>query len=407
MINRDKYISKVSAFIDKPIIKVLVGQRRVGKSYVLKLIIDDIKKRNPTANIIFVDKEKYEFDNISDHKDLVSFVEKHKKDRNNYLLIDEVQEINDFEKALRSILNEGGTDIYCTGSNAHILSGELATMLSGRYIQIEVHSLSFNEFLFFHKLKKNQKALDKYLKFGGLPFLIHLHDEDEVIKDYLRNIYQTIIFKDVVSRYNIRDVSFLQNLIQFLASNTGTTFSATNITKYLKSQNITKSTSVIIDYLSYLCDAFFIHKVKRMDIQGKKIFEIGEKYYFEDIGIRNALEGYRPDNINQIMENAIFHHLRYLGYTVYIGKLGEFEVDFIAEKNNERIYIQSCYLLANAETIDREFGHLLKIKDQYPKFVVSMDMGSFTNTYKGIKHLTLLDFLMTEEDTLRVELLQV
>ena len=393
-IKRETYLKKIRTFYDKALIKILTGQRRVGKSYLLLQIMEEIRHRKPKANIIFIDKEKFEFSAIKDGVKLMLYVKDHVKEKTaNYLFIDEVQEIDSFEKTLRSLLNEGIADIYCTGSNAQLFSSELATLLSGRQVAVKIHPLSFPEFLKFHDLINNDHALNYFLEFGGLPFLINLPKEKQVVFEYLKNIVSTIIFKDVVNRNNIRDVGFLDNLIAFIADITGSVFSARKIKAFLKSQYIDKSISSIINYTKYLEEANIISKVSRKDIQGKKILEVGGKYYFEDLGIRNALVGYRVQDINKIMENTVYNHLIYCGYSVYIGKLAEKEIDFIAEKENEIIYVQVAYLLKDEPTIQREFGNLNAIHDHYPKYVVSMDSFPINTTYKGIRHLHLRDFL--------------
>ena len=311
----------------------------------------------------------------------------------NYLFIDEIQEINEFERALRSLYKKENFDIYCTGSNAKLFSGELSTYLAGRQIAIHIGSLNFNEFCLFHQLPVNYDSLNKYIRQGGLPYLIHLPDDDKIRFEYLDNIYSTILFRDIVNRHQIRDTRFLTDLLKFLADNTGSLFSANKIAKYLKSQGIKKNVALILNYISYIVEAYFINKVERIDIQGKKHFDIGEKYYFEDIGLRNAIVGFKIQDISKIIENIVFLHLRNNKYDVKIGILGTNEIDFVASKNNETIYIQVAYLLSDEKTIEREFGNLLKIKDNYPKFVVSFDTFATPNTYKGIKHYTLLEFL--------------
>jgi predicted AAA+ superfamily ATPase len=311
----------------------------------------------------------------------------------NYVFVDEIQEIAGFEKALRSLLLNPIYDLYCTGSNANTLSGELSTFLSGRFIEIHVHSLSFNEFCEFHRLPDDKNTLMLYLKYGGLPYLKHLPLEDEIVNQYLKGVYNTIIYKDVIGRNEIRNVAFLENLVLFLADNTGSVFSAKKISDYLKSQQVNIATSQVINYLNYLENAFLIYKVKRTNIVGKKIFEIGEKFYFEDIGLRNILNGYRQANIGKVMENAVHNHLLYEGYTVRVGCLERNEVDFVATRKGEKLYVQVCYLLQGEGTIEREFGNLEKIKDNYPKLVISMDEFS-GNTRNGIRHLFLRDFLV-------------
>lgn len=391
-IKRDLYLNKIEPFIGKQIIKVFTGQRRVGKSYIMYQVMDMIRSSMPDCNIIYIDKENNEFDGIRDYNDLVRYIKQNEKKGTNAVFIDEIQDIVQFERALRSFQGRAGFDIYCTGSNANMLSGELATTLSGRYIEMEVYSLSYPEFLVFHSLENTLSSLMMYLKFGGLPNLIHLKLEEEIIFDYLDNIYTSILFKDVIRRYNIRNVSFLENLVLFLSDNIGSIVSAKKISDFLKSQQVKISPNVVLDYLAFLGNAFFIHKTRRQDIVGKKIFEIGEKYYFEDIGLRNCIAGYKTTDTGKIIENAVFSHLKIHGYTVRIGVFGTREIDFVAEKQGERLYVQACYLLHDQDTIDREFGNLLAIQDNYPKMVVSLDEVTGKNTFKGIQHVHLKDF---------------
>ncbi len=393
-IKRNNYLEKVKPFINKQLIKVLSGQRRVGKSYILLQLIDYIKDTEENYTLIYIDKESFEFDFIKDYTNLYNYVKSKSSDAKNYLFIDEIQEIKDFQKALRSLLSEGIFDIYCTGSNAYMLSSELSTLLSGRYIEIKVHSLSYQEFLLFHRLENNEQTLLNYLKYGGLPFLIHLPFDEKIIFEYLKNIYNTIFFKDIISRFNIRNVSFLNDLAKFLAHSCGSIFSASKISNYLNSQKIKTNYESVLTYLNYLESAYFIHRVKRYDIQGKRVFEIGEKIFFDDMGIRNSIAGFRASDIAKIMENAVLLHLLTNDYEVAIGVTNSLEIDFIGTKNNEKIYIQVAYLLENQSTIDREFGNLLKINDNYPKYVVSMDKIVSMNTHQGIQHLNLQDFLM-------------
>ncbi len=394
MINRSIYIDKIRPFFNKKIIKVLTGQRRVGKSYVLKLIIEQIKIQNPLANIIYIDKEKYEFDYLRTHEQLMAYITKQKVAGMNYLIIDEIQDIEGFERVLRSLYDEDNFDIYCSGSNANIFSSELATYLSGRQITFQIGSLNFNEFCLFHQCEKNEKSLWNYLKYGGLPYLIHLPEDDTIRFEYLNNINSTILYRDVINRNQIRDIRFLNDLLKFVADNIGNIFSATKISEYLKNQKITKNVALILDYLSHIENAFFINRVLRIDIQGKRHFDVGEKYYFEDIGLRNSLIGFNPTDIGKIIENIVFLQLKNKGFTVKIGVSENREIDFVATKDGETIYVQVAYLLADAKVIEREFGNLLKIEDNYPKYVISFDNFSAKNTYKGIKHLTLLEFLI-------------
>ncbi len=393
-IKRDYYLDKIIPVIDKDIIKVIVGQRRVGKSYMLFQIIDLLKSRGVKEEaILYINKELEEFEPIKNYKDLLSFVKAKSGQKNKtYVFIDEIQEIEKFEKALRSLQAEGSYDLYVSGSNANLLSGEIATHLSGRYIEIKIYSLSYPEFLRFHKLTDTNEALQKYIKYGGLPYLIHLELEDNIIYDYLRNIYSTILFKDIVARYKIRSINFLERLVEYLADNVGSLVSAKKISDFLKSQKIKISPNIVLDYLSFLSSAFFIFKVSRSAILGKKIFEIGEKYYFEDLGLRHSIIAYKQPDINKILENLVFLHLEILGYKITVGQLDGKEIDFVCEKNGEKLYVQVAYLITDKKVRDREFGNLLEIEDNYPKIVVSMDEMIGEN-YKGIKQINIRSFL--------------
>src|SRR3989338_10360817 len=394
-IKRDIYIDKIRPFVDRDVIKVLIGQRRVGKSYLLFQIIDEIKKISSGANIIYINKEFYEFDDIENYKDLLEYIkEKTLAGRKNYLFIDEIQAIEQFEKALRHLNAAGLFDIYCTGSNANLLSGELATQLSGRFIEIPVYGLSYLEFLEFHKLENNDDSLLKYIKYGGMPYLFNLKLEDEIIYDYLRNIYNTIVLKDVVARFALRNVNFLERLVEYLAHNVGSIVSAKKISDFLKSQKTDISPNTILNYLSYLCTSFFIYKVPRQDVAGKKIFEMNEKYYFEDLGLRHTITAYRQVDINKVLENLVHAHLQFLGYKIKVYQFYKKEIDFVAQKGEEKIYVQVAYLIENDKVKEREFGNLLAVEDNYPKMVVSMDQFS-GGEYKGIRHLYVRDFLST------------
>ena len=279
-----------------------------------------------------------------------------------------------------------------------MLSGELATHLAGRYVEFQVHSLGYGEFLTFNRLQDSQESIRLYLTFGGMPYLHNLVMESNVIFEYLRNVYSTILLKDVVARESIRNVSFLENLVAYLVDNTGSLFSAQNISKYLKSQQVNIPTQTILNYLKALCNSFFVYKIQRADVQGMKIFEIGEKYYFEDLGLHNAIRHFDfRKNINKLMENVVCIDLLRHGYEVYIGKNGNKEIDFVASKDDHRIYIQVAYMLSDETTIQREFGNLLEIPDNYPKYVVTMDEMQSGGNYQGIKQISLRDFLLAED----------
>jgi predicted AAA+ superfamily ATPase len=393
IIIRKKYQDRLLPFVRKQLIKVLTGQRRVGKSYILKQTILHINQSDPSANILYINKENLTFDSIKTATDLNDYVLKNTKEGvANYVFVDEIQEIKQFEKAMRSLLLNPIYDLYCTGSNANMLSGELSTFLSGRYIEVAVHCLSYIEFLSFHQIENTKVSLMLYLKYGGLPYLKHLELEDEIVYDYLKGVYNTIIYRDVIMRNEVRNSAFMENLVLFLADNIGQLFSAKKISDYLKSQKTNIATSQIINYLNHLSNAFLIHKVNRLDIVGKRIFEIGEKFYFEDIGLRNAIFEYKQSDIAKLIENAVYNHLLYNDYDVKIGQVGQYEIDFVGKRKGEIIYVQVCYLLHEQSTIDREFGNLEKIKDNYPKIVVSMDEFA-GNTREGIQHINLKDFL--------------
>jgi hypothetical protein len=396
LIYRNQYLDRITPFIGKQMIKILTGQRRVGKSYMLRQLKEEIRQKQPDANIIFIDKELQDFSAILNDKDLHDFVQsKLLPDKENYLFIDEVQEIEDFERCLRSLLNESKCDIFCTGSNAKMLSGELATLLAGRYIEFSIHGLSYPEFLTFNDLSDSNESLNYHLTLGGMPYQHNLGLDSTIVFEYLKSLYSTILLKDVVSRENIRNVAFLENLVFYLADNIGSLFSAQNISKYLKSQHINLPTQSVINYLRSLTNAYFIHKVSRAEIGGLKIFEIGEKFYFEDLGLRNSIRpfNYRND-INKLMENAVYLHLLRKNYQVHVGKLGDKEIDFVAEKNGEKIYIQVTYLLFDENTVRREFDSLMNIADNYPKYVVTMDEINASASYEGIKRMHLREFLL-------------
>ncbi|MFN3997560.1 ATP-binding protein [Algoriphagus sp.] len=398
IIRRDQYLGRIKPFIDKHIIKILTGQRRVGKSYMLKMIIKHIKENRPEANVIYIDKELEKFSEIINHSDLDHYVKlKLIQGKPNYLFIDEVQEIMDFQRCLRSLLNEQSCDIYCSGSNANILSGELATLMAGRYIEFPIHSLSYVEFLTFNQLEDKIENLELYLTVGGMPYQHHIGLNPGLVFEYLKNVYSSILLRDVVSREGIRNVSLLENLVAYLADNTGSVFSAQNISKYLKSQRVNIPTQTVINYLKALTNSYFIHKVARADINGLKIFEIGEKYYFEDLGLCNSIRSfnYRSD-IGKLMENAVYMQLLRNGFRVFVGKFQDKEIDFIGEKNGERLYVQVCYALFDEVTIQREFGNLMTVADNYPKYVITMDMIKPLNTFKGIQQMPLRDFLKME-----------
>lgn len=392
---RQAYIDKIEKYLGKETIIVLVGQRRVGKSYMMKTVRDQ-KASNPDNNIIYIDKEKREFDSIRNYQDLNQYIDEHfVASKHNYILIDEIQDITEFERSIRSFRTEPNTDIIITGSNAKMLSNELSTLIGGRYKEIYIQSLSYEEFLVFHQLPDNDDSLAKYIQYGGLPGLAKIGLEEDDAREYQMDIFHTVLLKNVIMRNQIRNVPFLENLVRFLADNTGKLISANSIAKYMKSQGESITSTVIINYISFLCEAYILHKVNRFDIHGKRIFETNDKFYFEDNGIRNALAGgTREGDIEKVIENIIYQHLIRLGYQVYVGQLQAGEIDFACTKpDGQRIYVQASYIIADMATREREFGNLRAINDNYPKYVISMTPLLTRNDDNGITHLHLRKFL--------------
>ena len=395
LIERSDYTERIERAFGKGVIVALTGQRRVGKSCIMAQVMRHIVFL-PQANVVYLNKEKNEFDGIRDYNDLLGFVNgRLSKDKDNYLFIDEIQDIDGFERALRSLQADDACQIMVTGSNAKMLSSELMTYLSGRHIDYHIHSLGYEEFLLFHKMPDGDEALTAYLQYGGLPQLGRMGlDDRELVDDYLESVYSTILLKDIVERGQIRNVSLLKTLVRFMADNIGKLFSATSIVNFLKGQRVDTSAKVILNYLDLLCDAYIINRVSRYDIHGKRIFELGDKYYFEDLGLRNHIVGgNRSADIEKVMENAVYLHLLRMGYKVYVGQLHKTEIDFVAEKNGSTVYVQVAYLLTSQETINREFGNLKLIDDNHPKYVISSDRMMGDVNADGIRHIYLRDFL--------------
>ena len=395
IIRRQSYIDKIEKYLGKETIIVLVGQRRVGKSCILKMIRDE-KMADSDNNVIYIDKEKWQYDAIQTYRDLNEYIEKHwANDKYNYILIDEVQDIEEFERSVRSFRTEPNTDIIITGSNASMLSNELSTLIGGRYKEIYIQSLSYNEFLEFHNLSDNDESLSLYIQYGGMPGLAKIGLEEDDAREYQIDIYHTVLLKDVIMRNQIRNVPFLENLVRFLADNIGKLISANGIAKYMKSQGESITSSVVINYISFLCEAYILHKVNRYDIHGKRVFENNDKFYFEDNGVRNAIAGgTREGDIEKVIENIIYEHLIRLGYQVYVGQLQAGEIDFVCTKpEGQRIYVQASFIIAEQATREREFGNLRSIKDNYPKYVISMTPLLTKNDDDGITHIHLRKFL--------------
>lgn len=395
LVSRPNYYSKVEKFLGKGILIVLTGQRRVGKSYVMKELVQR-KQQLEDACVIYVDKEKTSFDFIQNYKDLVNYVEEHKESgKHTYILIDEVQEIEEFERGLRNYYDSPDIDIIVTGSNSDTLSSDLATQLSGRYVEIFVQGLSYGEFLIFHNLEDNDDAIRKYINFGGLPGLRPMGlDDPEVIRQYLQGVYNTILVKDIVRRKKVRNVPFLENLIKYVGDNMGKPLSATNIQNYMTSNKNEVSKNLILKYLKATTEAFLVHNVTRYNLHGKKLLESNDKYYFGDVGLRNfVVGGRRANDIEKLVENLVYQHLIRLGYKVTVGQMYATEIDFVATKGDDTIYVQASYLISEDATFEREFGNLQKISDNYPKYVISMTPFMDSSKYEGIIHIPLVEFL--------------
>ncbi len=394
IINREIYMARIRPFIDKNIIKILVGQRRVGKSYILKSVASEIRSKNPDANFITINLEDFAFSHITDAPSLNNEITRRLAvGRKNYIFLDEIQEVKDFDKVVRSLNLDPQNDIYLTGSNSEMLSSEMASRLAGRSIEIHVHPLSYSEFLEFHSVTDSDETLEAYLRYGGLPYLRNLPDRN-TWSEYISGITDTAVYRDVVSRHSLRNNDFLKRLLLYLSDNIGQIFTAKKIADYLKSQRISTSVTGVQSYIDYIEEAYIVNRARRWDIEGKRYFEIGEKIFFEDLGIRNSAVGYRPQDIGAIMENAVYNHLRISGHKVSIGVLSDGrEIDFIAEKDNEHRYIQVSMTIDSESTAKREFGNLERIPDNYEKTVVTLH-ESAPNTYNGIRQLTLREFLL-------------
>ncbi|MFC1596213.1 ATP-binding protein [Candidatus Margulisiibacteriota bacterium] len=396
---RRKYLDVLLKHKNTPLIKVVTGMRRVGKSVLVQQLIDHINENEPKSNCIYINKEDMSFDHIRHARDLNDYVNDilvgQTADKY-YLFVDEVQEIEEWQKAISSLLSKGNIDIYITGSNAHLLSSELATLISGRYIEIQIYSFSYEEFLAFREDNDKNKPLNEYLRFGGIPVLHHMEFVEEVAYPYLNSLWNTILLKDIVSRYEVRNIDLLQRVAQFTFDNIGNILSAKAVADYLKSQRIKVGVETIQNYLHYIASTYAIHKVPRYDIKGKRFLEFYEKYYLGDIGLKHAHLGYRESDISGILENIVFLELKRRGYDVSIGKIGDLEIDFIAVNPKRKIYIQVSYLLASPETVNRECEPLFKIKDSYPKWIISLDQH-LGDDIEGIKRWYLPDFLLSKD----------
>ena len=401
MLKRDEYIKQIVPFIDKDVIKVLTGIRRSGKSVMLKLLMEELKNRGINENqFIYINFENLKYRNLKNYERLYDFILNKVDDKykSYYIFLDEIQEVEEWERCVNSLRvdEDFNFDIYITGSNAKLLSGEFSTYLAGRYIEFVVYPFSFKEF--FEIMKEKNKEIDlkeafqDYVKFGGMPFLHNLDYNFEASMQYLQDLYASIILKDITQRNNIRDTDLLERIINYVVMNIGNTFSATSISKFFKSENRKVATETILNYIKACEEAFLVYRVARNDLLGKKILNVNEKYYIADHGIREAIMENNQKNINQVLENIVYFEMLRRGYNVKIGKVDNLEVDFVCKKNDETIYIQVSYLLASEDTKEREFSVLENIKDNYPKYVLSMD--EFDMSRNGIKHVNLIEFLV-------------
>ena len=404
MVKRDLYLDKIRPFIDKPFIKVITGIRRCGKSTILMMIKEEILDKGiDDSNIVYINFESMLYSDIDNSKKLYSYVKDQVKNSNKYyLFFDEIQEVKDWEKAINSFLIDFDCDIYITGSNSKLLSSELATYLTGRYIEINVNTLSFGEYLDFREQVNHiedintREELKRFIRLGGFP-AVHTGNYDiESAYKIVSDIYSSALLRDTIQRYKIRNIELLERIVKFVFDNVGNTFSANNIAKYFKSQQRNVDINTIYNYLNALEASFIIQKVSRYDIAGKNILKTNEKFYLADQSLKYATMGYKDRAISGILENIVYLELKSRGYDIFIGKLGDTEVDFIAEKQNEKVYIQVSYVLVDESTIEREFRPLLKIKDHYPKYVVTMD-DFFEDNIDGVKHVNLADFLLMEK----------
>lgn len=395
VITRKYYADIVDSWIGKGNIIAIVGSRRVGKSYVVKDFIQR-HKDDKDANIIYIDKEKKVFKDIKTKDNLDNWIdERFQIGKHNYILIDEVQEIAHFEESVCNWYSEENTDVIITGSNSKMLSGELATLIAGRHVEVRIHPLTYSEFLQFHNLTDSDESLMTYLNYGGLPGLRKVgFDSEDQVWAYLSSVFNTVMLKDVIERHDIRNIPFLNNLIAFYADTTGKLTSANSIAKYMKSQQADVSSNLILLYRSFYAEAFLLDVVPRYDIHGKKIFQSNEKIYWDDLGLRNLkADGGMDSYIEKVIENAVYKHLCFLGYDVKVGVLNVGEVDFVCTKSGSTIYVQASYIVAEEATRNREFGPLEKIRDNHPKYVISATPLLTRRDENGITHLSLRKFL--------------
>ncbi|MDR2968702.1 MAG: ATP-binding protein [Tannerellaceae bacterium] len=403
MIARISYIKQLGTFVNKPFIKVITGIRRSGKSSVLLLLRNELLSKGiEESRIIYLNFESFSSAELQNAIKLYDYIKTNiPKAKKAYLLLDEIQEVADWEKCVNSLLVDFDVDIYLTGSNSHLLSSELATFIAGRYVEIPVFTLSFAEYLQFRTHYFSEKEQDmknsfvSYLRLGGFP-VIHTADySEETAWKIVQDIYASVILRDTVQRYKIRDVELLERIVRYAFDNIGNTFSGKNVADYFKSQQRKIDINTVYNYLHALEGAFVLYRVPRYDIKGREILKTQEKFYVGDISLLYAVMGYKDRWIAGIMENIVFLELKRRGYRIFVGKLDTREIDFIAEKQGKKIYIQVAYKLDREDTVAREFNTLLEIKDQFPKFVITMD-DFWQESVEGVRHLHISDFLLND-----------
>lgn len=396
MIVRETYLEQIKPFIDKPLIKILTGIRRSGKSTVMRLLKNELLASGvPEDRIISINLESFTYSELRNARALYDYVAARSTGRV-YILLDEIQEVESWEQAVNSFLVDFDADIYLTGSNSHLLSSELATYLAGRYVEISIYTLSYAESLKFnseYEVDNIAEPFTEYLRKGGFPVLYTGHYPEETAYKIVYDIYSSVILRDTVQRYKIRDVELLERVIKYAFDNLGNTFSGKNVADYFKSQQRKTDLSTVYNYLHALEGAFILYKVPRYDVKGKEILKTQEKFYVSDVSLVYATMGFRDRSISGILENIVFLELKRRGYKVYIGKVDTREIDFIAEKKNEKIYIQVAYKLESPETVKREYAPLLSVEDHYPKYVVTMD-DFWQDTIDGVRHVHIKDFLL-------------
>lgn len=401
MKDRTIYTEELSKYIDNKLVKIIIGIRRSGKSFLLKLLKNQLEDKGvSTKNIIELNFESMKHFDYRNYKTLYEYImEKSESLKGKiYLIFDEIQEVSKWENAIRSFLVDLDCDIYLTGSNAHLLSSDLSTYLAGRFIELKIYPLSFKEYLSFNGVEENEveNAFYDYLKYGGFPGLHHLPNDENVYNQYLDGIYNSVLLKDVVQRNNIRNPELLKLILWYIMDNIGQIFSGKNISNYLKEQGRKVGIETIYKYIEALIDAMVIYPAKRYDIKGKKILKRLEKYYLVDLGLRFNVLGYRKNDISQLLENIVYLELLRKGYKVYVGKEQNREIDFIAIKRNEKLYIQVTYVLHNDKVIEREYKPLRKVEDNYPKLVLSLDKMPI-GVQEGIQWMNIIDFLLDND----------